>query len=238
MLCEICKSDLPEGALFCGECGSAVRHAEAPVVASPVVAAPTVDVPAEAPAEAPAAETPVVEESGLKGPDETSRDTQIVPRIEDPALEALFGAVAPALVEPARFADEVPAGIPATDVPASDTFTSVSELESLVSFTITLGTGESVILTQSALVGRMPQPAEGEQFEHLIVIADPGRSVSKTHLELGITNGQLWIADRNSGNGSIVREPGVVPRRAQPGTRYEIVRGTRIDLGDQHLTIS
>ena len=70
------------------------------------------------------------------------------------------------------------------------------------------------------------------------MIADPGRSVSKTHLELGIDGGLLWVADRNSGNGSIVREPGVVPRRAQPGTRYEIVRGTRIDLGDQHLTIS
>jgi hypothetical protein len=183
VVCEICKSDLPEGALFCGECGSSVRQSEhtAPI-----------SIP--------------VEESG---------DTQIVPRIENPASDY----VAPAIVEPPRFADE-------------------AELETLVAFTITLGTGESVILTQSALVGRMPQPAEGEHFEHLIVIADPGRSVSKTHLELGITAGQLWIADRNSGNGSIVREPGVVPRRAQPGTRYEIVRGTRIDLGDQHLTIS
>jgi len=183
MVCEICKSDLPEGALFCGECGSSVRQSD--------LAAPT---------------PPVVEESG---------DTQIVPRIDDPASAFM----APAIVEAPRFADE-------------------AELETVVSFTITLGTGESVILTQSALVGRMPQPAVGEQFEHLIVMTDPGRSVSKTHLELGITAGQLWIADRNSGNGSIVREPGVVPRRAQPGTRYEIVRGTRIDLGDQHLTIS
>jgi pSer/pThr/pTyr-binding forkhead associated (FHA) protein len=199
VVCDVCKSDLPEGALFCGECGSSVRQSEHTA--------------------------PMFEDSGLKPLDETSRDTQIVPRVEDPTSEY----VAPAIVEAPRFADEVP---------AADTFTSLSELESLVSFTITLGTGESVILTQSALVGRMPQPAEGEQFEHLIVIADPGRSVSKTHLELGITAGQLWIADRNSGNGSIVREPGVVPRRAQPGTRYEIVRGTRIDLGDQHLTIS
>ena len=187
MLCEICKSDLPEGALFCGECGSSVRQSEhtAPI-----------DIPQSQP----------VEEAG---------DTQIVPRIDD----SKSGYVAPAVVEAPRFADE-------------------AELEALVSFTITLGTGESVILTESALVGRMPQPAEGEQFEHLIVIADPGRSVSKTHLELGIDGGVLWVADRNSGNGSIVREPGVVPRRAQPGTRYEIVRGTRIDLGDQHLTIS
>jgi hypothetical protein len=207
VLCEICKSDLPEGALFCGECGSSVRQSEQAASKAvqdipPIRVAPIVPVPL------------LPDDIGLKRSDESSPDTQVVPRIEGFSAEV----TAPYVVETPRFAQEI-------------------ELESLVSFTITLGTGESVVLTTSALVGRMPQPSEGEQFEHLILIEDPGRSVSKTHLELRVEAGILWVSDRNSGNGSIVREPGVVPRRAQPGTRYEIVRGTRIDLGDQHLTI-
>ena len=117
-------------------------------------------------------------------------------------------------------------------------FTDTDELASLANFTVTLDSGESVIVNENALLGRMPQPAEGEHFEHLIVVVDPSRSVSKTHLELGIDGTTIWISDRNSGNGSIVREPGVVPRRAQPGMRYEVVRGTRIDIGDQHLFIN
>ena len=148
-----------------------------------------------------------------------SLETQIVPRVDDPDLAALFGEAPVVEVEAPRFADE-------------------EELASLANFTVTLDSGESVIVNENALLGRMPQPAEGEHFEHLIVVVDPSRSVSKTHLELGIDGTSIWISDRNSGNGSIVREPGVVPRRAQPGMRYEVVRGTRIDIGDQHLFIN
>ena len=152
-------------------------------------------------------------------PDSVTTSTNIVERIDGNDLSELFDAPPVAVVEPPRFATE-------------------AELASVSSFTVTLATGESVDITQSALLGRMPQPGEGEEFEHLIVVTDPGRSVSKTHLEFGVEGDELWISDRNSGNGSIIREPGVVPRRAQPGTRYTVVRGTRVDIGDLHLTIT
>ena len=152
-------------------------------------------------------------------PDSVTTSTNIVECIDGNDLSELFDAPPVAVVEPPRFATE-------------------AELASVSSFTVTLATGESVDITQSALLGRMPQPAEGEEFEHLIVVTDPGRSVSKTHLEFGVEGDELWISDRNSGNGSIIREPGVVPRRAQPGTRYTVVRGTRVDIGDLHLTIT
>jgi len=152
-------------------------------------------------------------------PDSVTTSTNIVERIDGNDLSELFDAPPVAVVEPPRFATE-------------------AELATVSSFTITLATGESVDITQSALLGRMPQPGEGEEFEHLIVVTDPGRSVSKTHLEFGVEGAELWISDRNSGNGSIIREPGVVPRRAQPGTRYTVVRGTRVDIGDLHLTIT
>ena len=152
-------------------------------------------------------------------PDSVTTSTNIVERIDGNDLSELFDAPPVAVVEPPRFATE-------------------AELATVSAFTITLATGESVDITQSALLGRMPQPGEGEEVEHLIVVTDPGRSVSKTHLEFGVEGTELWISDRNSGNGSIIREPGVVPRRAQPGTRYTVVRGTRVDIGDLHLTIT
>ena len=203
MVCEVCQSELPQGALFCGECGSSVARTQA----IPVVQSDPVDVPPEE------SFTTVPSEE----PETTS--TNIVEQIEGIDLSELFDAPPARVVEPPRFATE-------------------NELASMVSFTITLGTGESVEITRSGLLGRMPTPAEGEEFEHLIVVSDPGRSVSKTHLEFGVEGDELWISDRKSGNGTIIREPGVVPRRAQPGTRYTVVRGTRLDFGDLHLTIT
>ncbi|MBA8829091.1 FHA domain-containing protein [Alpinimonas psychrophila] len=105
------------------------------------------------------------------------------------------------------------------------------------SFMLTLDSGESLEVSANGLVGRMPQPAAGERFAHLVIVTDPSRSVSKTHLEFGFDGEQLWVLDRNSGNGSIIRESGKIPRRADPGRKYIVPRGTRIDMGATHLLI-
>ena len=198
MNCRVCGNNLPQGALFCGECGSAFTASSEPEIS---------------PESTPQQDNLFIPES--QNPETLS--TNIVGTFNE-GIPEISNAAPVEYVAP-RFADE-------------------EEFNSVVSFTVTLETGESVEVTESALVGRMPQPLEGEQFEHLIVIPDPGRSVSKTHLELGVDQGSLWVKDRGSGNGSIIREPGVVPRRAQPGTRYDIVRGTRIDMGNLHLIVS
>jgi len=69
-------------------------------------------------------------------------------------------------------------------------------------------------------------------------VLDPSRSVSKTHLEFGQEAGAFWIKDRFSGNGSIIREPEGDPVRCQPDRRYRIVRGTRVDIGEQFFVVS
>ena len=105
------------------------------------------------------------------------------------------------------------------------------------SYTLTLSTGETLEVSANGLIGRMPQPSAGEQFAHLVIVTDPSRSVSKTHLEFGFDGEHLWVLDRNSGNGSIIREFGKIPRRAEPGRQYLVPRGTRIDMGETQLTI-
>ena len=105
-------------------------------------------------------------------------------------------------------------------------------------FVLQFSTGESHIVWGSGLVGRNPSPEPGEQFSHRISIIDPGKSVSKTHLEFGQSAGAFWISDRFSGNGTEIRQPNSSQQRCDPGKRYLLARGSRIDMGDQFFVVS
>ncbi|MCU1439921.1 MAG: hypothetical protein JWP85_918 [Rhodoglobus sp.] len=105
-------------------------------------------------------------------------------------------------------------------------------------FVLQFSTGESVSVTGTGLVGRNPVAEPGEYFDSFVTISDPGKSVSKTHLEFGQDNGAFWVSDRFSGNGTIVREPDLAPRRCDAGKRYRVVRGTRVEIGEQFFIVS
>lgn len=105
-------------------------------------------------------------------------------------------------------------------------------------FVLQFSTGESYTVLGSGLAGRNPRPEPGEYVDHLVTVVDPGRSVSKTHFEFGQEGGVFWFSDRHSGNGSVIREPGAPARPCIPGHRYPIVRGTRIDIGEQFVVVS
>jgi hypothetical protein len=105
-------------------------------------------------------------------------------------------------------------------------------------FVLQFSTGESVTVFGSGLLGRNPIPQPTEYFDQIVSISDPGKSVSKTHLEFGQESGSFWVSDRYSGNGSTVREPESSPRRLVAGKRYRIVRGTRVDIGEQFFVVS
>ena len=105
-------------------------------------------------------------------------------------------------------------------------------------FVLQFSTGETYTVYGNGLVGRNPQPEPGEFFDQLVRVLDPSRSVSKTHLEFGQEAGAFWIKDRFSGNGTIVREPDADPIRCQPEKRVRVVRGTRVDIGEQFFIVS
>ena len=107
-----------------------------------------------------------------------------------------------------------------------------------VRFVLQFSTGESVTVLGSGLVGRNPSMQPGEYVDQLVPIFDAGKSVSKTHLEYGQEGGRFWISDRYSTNGSTIRQPDTEPRRADPGRRYFVARGTRVDLGEQFFVVS
>ncbi|GAB3143638.1 double zinc ribbon domain-containing protein [Marisediminicola antarctica] len=105
-------------------------------------------------------------------------------------------------------------------------------------FVLQFSTGESVTVSGTGLVGRNPVSEPGEYFDDLVRVLDSTRSVSKTHLEFGQQAGVFWVADRYSGNGTIVREPDRPGIRCEPGKRQIVSRGGRVVIGEQFFVVS
>lgn len=104
-------------------------------------------------------------------------------------------------------------------------------------FVLHFSTGERFGVHGTGLVGRLPRPQPGERFDDLLTVHDPGKSVSKTHLEIGRDGDDLWVSDRFSGNGTVVRHIDGSIRRCEPGRRYRVERGARVDIGEQFFLV-
>ncbi|TAM67619.1 MAG: zinc ribbon domain-containing protein [Microbacteriaceae bacterium] len=220
MNCRVCGSELPDGALFCGECGSSVT------------ATPLLRSAAEDPRPS---DTTIIEPlpgPAVSGPRSTIRSISIPTPIEQDPIAPPEGA----LSGPATDVPSAPAaGAPAAGAPAESAARAPDAAQS--AFTLTASTGERIVVTGPGLLGRRPMAQPGEAFAQLVSIADTQRSVSKTHLEFGIDTGELWVCDRYSANGTVIRLPGGVPRICEPGRRYRVQRGARVDIGDQYLDV-
>jgi hypothetical protein len=104
-------------------------------------------------------------------------------------------------------------------------------------FVLTFSTGEVRTVFGTGLIGRKPLPQPGESYDQLVQIADRSLSVSKTHVEFGEHDGILWIADRFSANGTVVRRPDDGALRCEPGRRYLVPRGSRVELAEQFFAV-
>ena len=204
MTCRICGAALPEGAMFCGDCGSSTS-------ATPESRRR----PDPRPEYTTAIERPAKRNSGVVSiPVHGFRAATAIP--EAPATEAheANGSESPAGTGPTP---------PMTTTPR---------------FVLAFSTGETRTVFGTGLIGRKPLPQPGEAFDHLVQIADRTLSVSKTHLEFGEHDGVMWIADRFSGNGTIVRRPDDGALRCEPGRRYLVPRGSRVELAEQSFTVA
>lgn len=261
MKCDACGTELPHGAMFCGECGRAVGARTA------VTRHPDSGMPIVAPAPQPqgARDTLILEPVDLQYASNPTPADFVADPVEQEDAPALENDLSPALIAEDDAGDiedapvETSGGLPVT-APAksplptftwgnrgSEIFLDSDELEQTLivprreageRFVLQFSTGESVTVFGSGLLGRNPSPQPGEYFDQLVAISDPGKSVSKTHLEFGQEAGAFWVSDRYSGNGSVVREPESSPKRLTAGKRYRIVRGTRVDIGEQFFVVS
>ncbi|WP_210508692.1 zinc-ribbon domain-containing protein [Naasia sp. SYSU D00057] len=219
MTCPTCGATLPEGAMFCGECGTATRSATGAISVVPV-GGPALEEPVGAdPASAPSSAAPVPPAAPARTPQSAP-----VPLPPMPSADAT---------------DKVNSG--AIFVPVPDEHTRLPTFRAAAPaarFVLQFSTGESVTVTGTGLVGRRPEPQPGEAFDSLVAIDDPGRSVSKTHLEFGQEGGVFWVSDRFSANGTVVREPERPARLSAPGMRSRVPRGSRVEIGEQFFVVS
>lgn len=190
-----------------------------------------------APQAAPHAASEVAREAEAPAAAEPLQASPSAPAPAPATAPPIATATAPA-PELAPAPEPVPAPEPAApddDVEATRIVARPAEGER---FVLQFSTGESFTVYGSGLIGRSPRAEPGEYVDQLVRILDPSRSVSKTHLEFGQEAGSFWVKDRYSGNGTIVREPDSPPQRCHPERRYRLVRGSRVDVGEQFFIVS
>ncbi|RQP12318.1 MAG: FHA domain-containing protein [Microbacteriaceae bacterium] len=222
-LCPQCRAVVEEGAAFCGECGFVLQPATGAV--------PAVD------------RAEVV----VEPPDDGAVHTEApAVHVEPPAAHGETSAVrveTPAPAAGSRFAPRAPGTSPAPPPEAS----ALEDIESTrvvarraagERYVLQFSTGESVVVSGTGLIGRNPAPEPGEYVDELVPIFDVGKSVSKSHVEFGQEGGRFWVADRYSTNGTVIRQPDAPPVRCEPGKRYMIARGSRVEIGEQFFVVS
>jgi predicted nucleic acid-binding Zn ribbon protein len=230
--CPQCGAAIDDDDVFCGECGFVLTSSylsapsdslgdardtsqiepldEAPAEPEPVVEEPVVEEPVT---EQASAEQPVVEHPAVTAPPAP----KILRKAPDPFPWGQNPRLSSVDLEPTRIVGAVPTE---------------------ERFVLQFSTGESVTVSGAGLVGRNPAAQPGEVVDQLVTVFDAGKSVSKTHLEFGQEAGRFWVSDRYSTNGSTVRQPDADPKRCEPGRRYFVARGTRVDIGEQFFVVS
>lgn len=102
---------------------------------------------------------------------------------------------------------------------------------------IRLDDGRDFQLDRSVLIGRNPVAQGGEQNAMTLAVADPGRSISKTHLHLLTDGAGVWVTDRNSTNGSAVSMPDGTRTPLQAGVPLFVMPGSTVHFGDRHFIV-
>jgi uncharacterized RDD family membrane protein YckC len=105
-------------------------------------------------------------------------------------------------------------------------------------WSILLDDGRRIALEGLVLLGRNPQPKAGEEDAQLIKIADETRTVSKSHLAVGIDAGGVYVVDRGSTNGSTVSTTNGMSSRCRAGEMVRVGDGAIVSIGDHWIEIN
>ena len=105
-------------------------------------------------------------------------------------------------------------------------------------WSILLDDGRRIPLDGLVLLGRNPQPKAGEEDAQLIKIADETRTVSKSHLAVGVDAGGVYVVDRGSTNGSTVSTTNGMSARCRAGEMVRVGDGAIVSIGDHWIEIT
>jgi uncharacterized RDD family membrane protein YckC len=138
-----------------------------------------------------------------------------------------------------------PGGAPSYEgmqLPAADfedhTSVAAPPSEYIQDWSILLDDGRRIVLDGLVLLGRNPQPKAGEEDAQLIKIADETRTVSKSHLAVGVDGDGVYVVDRGSTNGSTVSTTNGMSTRCKAGELVRVGEGAIVSIGDHWLEIT
>ena len=130
------------------------------------------------------------------------------------------------------------AGSTAADsVASTDSAGEAAEPVVLAEWMLRLDDGRNVAVEGLVLLGRNPQPRVGEEDATLIKVSDDTRTVSKSHLAVGVDVTGLYVMDRGSTNGTMVTAPDGGQRPCPPGDLVDVPGGSVISFGDHWLEV-
>lgn len=88
-----------------------------------------------------------------------------------------------------------------------------------------------------ALVGRRPEPRDGEPVRHVVPLRSSDMSLSKTHAQFQVApDGALVVMDRGSTNGSYVVRRGM-SKALTAGRPSTLLPGDEVRFGDRTMTV-
>jgi len=141
--------------------------------------------------------------------------------------------------EPIDADAEPPHVVPSAASPADDVDrTRLSTAASSGPLVLVLPGGERLEVAGAGVLGRNPAAIVGHEVTHVVPVADPTRSVSKTHLGFGVDAVGLWVKDLHSTNGTAVRSPEGVRTLLQPGLAVHVAEGDVVVVGDVELEVT
>ncbi|GAA5155329.1 hypothetical protein GCM10023340_40350 [Nocardioides marinquilinus] len=125
-----------------------------------------------------------------------------------------------------------------TPAGAQQAATSPQQTPQSARWRVSFDTGESFVVQGLTLVGRRPEPRQGEDVAHLVPLRSSDMSVSKTHAQFQVVpDGALVVMDRGSTNGSVVVRKGV-SKSLSPGRPSTLLDGDSVRFGDRTMTVT
>lgn len=97
---------------------------------------------------------------------------------------------------------------------------------------VRLGSGDTVDLDRSVILGRRPQASRVSQGDIPRLVAVGGKEVSRSHLELRVEDWNVLAVELGSRNGTLLLRPGQPPVRLVENSPVPVRSGDRFDLGE------
>lgn len=195
--------------------GAATAHAASGLVTGAPGAAARPAAPAAAPAPAP---TPAPAQSPAPAPAPA----------QSPAPAHTLAPTSPPAAAPAA-----PAAAPAVSVMPGTGPVGSRRAQAMIRF----DDGSIVRVPARGLIGRDPEPADGEPVEALVRLEDPQRLMSKTHAAFGQDSDGLWVADRGSRNGTQLVSPGGDVVDVPAGQAARVPIGWSVQVGGRSFEL-